>query len=141
MQLISIQILAITCNNASSNDRMVLELEDKVDCFSGQAVQARCFLHVGNLVAKTFVRAFDLPKGSKHQDDDNTGIVDDDELQYLSEDLNIENWQTITENDDDPTDNDDTEGWIDEIPLLGARERADLENRVQPVQIALAKVR
>ena len=67
--------------------------------------------------------------------------MDDDELQYLSEDLNIENWQTITENDDDPADNDDTEGWIDEIPLLEARERADLENQVQPVQIALAKVR
>lgn len=67
--------------------------------------------------------------------------MDNDELQYLSEDLNIENWQTITENGDDPTDNDDIEGWIDEIPLLGAREWADLENQVQPVQIALAKVR
>ena len=35
--LITVQILAITCDNASSNDMMMLELEDKVEMFDRQA--------------------------------------------------------------------------------------------------------
>ncbi|KIM64703.1 hypothetical protein SCLCIDRAFT_114537 [Scleroderma citrinum Foug A] len=55
--------------------------------------------------------------------------------------LSTEDWQTIAENSEDPLDNDDVEGWVDEIPLLTCEERGTLENQVRPVRIALAKIR
>lgn len=42
--------------------------------------------------------------------------------------------------DGDPVNNDDAEGWIDEIPLLTAEECADLENWLRPIRLALTKV-
>ena len=44
----------------------------------------------------------------------------------------------IAENSEDLLDN--TECWVNEIPLLTHTERADLEDRVRPVQIVLTKV-
>ncbi|KIM65712.1 hypothetical protein SCLCIDRAFT_22590 [Scleroderma citrinum Foug A] len=96
-----------------SNNRMVLELEDTVPHFDGQMACARCFLHVGNLISKSLVKAFDLPsKESVNFDGTRDGIEEDDELERLAGGLEAENWQTITENGEDPTDTDDTEGWI-----------------------------
>ena len=110
---------------------MILELKKRVD-FAGQAARVRCFLHVGNLVGKTMVRAFDVPKDTIERDND---------LQNLgAEGLDIEDWQTMAENGDDPIDS-DVDSWVDEIPLLTPAERRDLENQVRPVWIALTKVR
>ena len=132
MHLTVFQILAITCDNASSNDAMMLELEDRVDHFDGQVARARCFLHVGNLVGQSMVKAFDIPRNT---------IENDNEMQTLdTQALSTEDWQTIAENSEDPLDNDDVEGWVDEIPLLTREERRTLENQVRPVRIALAKV-
>ena len=55
--LIPLQMLAVTCDNATSNDTMMLELKRRVN-FAGQAMWVRCFLHIGNLVGKTMVRVF-----------------------------------------------------------------------------------
>ena len=128
--LIPLQMLAVTCNNATSNDTMTLELKRRVN-FAGQAMRVWCFLHIGNLVGKTMVRAFDVSKDSVERDND---------LQYLSaEELDMEDWQTMGENGEEPTDG-EVEDWVDEILLLSQVECRDLENRVRPVQITLTKV-
>ena len=65
------------------------------------------------------MKAFDLPsKESVDFDGTRDGIEEDDELEHLAGGLEVENWQTIAENGEDPTNTDDTEGWVDEIPLL-----------------------
>ncbi|KAA1479953.1 hypothetical protein DENSPDRAFT_744231, partial [Dentipellis sp. KUC8613] len=56
------QILSITCDNASANDVMIDELADIVDEFPGPVARTRCFAHVVNLVAKSLLRQFDVPK-------------------------------------------------------------------------------
>ncbi|KAG1722531.1 hypothetical protein EDD22DRAFT_760423, partial [Suillus occidentalis] len=55
-------ILSITCDNASNNDTMVNELSDLLEDFPGETNRTRCFLHIVNLVAKTLIRQFDVPK-------------------------------------------------------------------------------
>ncbi|KAF9541912.1 hypothetical protein CPC08DRAFT_615488, partial [Agrocybe pediades] len=57
-------VLSITCDNASNNDVMIDELEDRLPEFSSLN-HTRCFLHVNNLVARTIVKQFDAPKGKK----------------------------------------------------------------------------
>ena len=129
--LMSLQMLAITCDNVTSNNTMTLELKRRIN-FTGQAVRVGCFLHVGNLVGKMMVRAFDIPKDT---------IERDNELQNLgAEGLDLEDWQTIAENGKELIDSDNVEDWVDKIPLLSQAEHRDLENRVRPVRIVLTKV-
>lgn len=83
------QILAVTCDNASANDTMVTELEDKTPHFGGQSTRARCFLHVTNLVAKTMVKTFDV----LHKSIDKDGsAAEDEEMQQLADSIESENW-------------------------------------------------
>lgn len=116
-----VQILSMTCDNASNNNAMIHELSSKVPEFGGAATHTRCFLHTVNLVAKLLIREFNVKK----QDVDL-------ELQDLS--ANIEEDAEIgCEEDND-------EGLIDEVELLDAEERVTLEKDIQPVKLALAKV-
>ncbi|TDL16424.1 hypothetical protein BD410DRAFT_702142, partial [Rickenella mellea] len=55
-------ILSITCDNASPNDTMTSKLAEILDTFPGAANRTRCFAHILNLVAKSIIRQFDLPK-------------------------------------------------------------------------------
>lgn len=43
-------------------DTMITKLEDLIAHFRGKSVQTCCFLHVVNLIAKSFLKEFDLPK-------------------------------------------------------------------------------
>lgn len=79
------------------------------------------------------VKSFDIPANS---------VETDHNLQSIdAQELNAENWQVITESGDDPLDNNDVDGWVNEIPLLTHNECADLDDQVRLVHIALAKVR
>ena len=46
----------------SNNDTMIEELTNLLDNFPGPANQTRCFTHVLNLVVKSILWQFDLPK-------------------------------------------------------------------------------
>ncbi|TDL17969.1 hypothetical protein BD410DRAFT_698447, partial [Rickenella mellea] len=59
-------MLSITCDNASPNDTMTTELTDLINSFPGDANRTCCFAHILNLVAKSIIRQFDVPK--KHAD-------------------------------------------------------------------------
>ena len=44
------------------NDKMIEELANLLDDFPGPANQTWCFLHIINLVVKSIIQQFDLPK-------------------------------------------------------------------------------
>ncbi|KAL1686624.1 hypothetical protein GGG16DRAFT_38056, partial [Schizophyllum commune] len=51
-------ILSITADNASNNDKMVLELAELVRRFSVEG-RVRCFTHILNLVSRQLLKPFD----------------------------------------------------------------------------------
>ncbi|KAI0364282.1 hypothetical protein BV20DRAFT_915870, partial [Pilatotrama ljubarskyi] len=56
------QILGVTCNKASNNDSMVDQLGIDIPEFDGSVGRVRCFAHIINLVVKSLLHQFDLPK-------------------------------------------------------------------------------
>jgi hypothetical protein len=136
MLTISLQILSITADNASSNDTLTTELADLVAHFGGPTSRTRCFLHVINLVAKSLIKQFDLPKD-----------IATDALQSpnseMARDASSKNEATIAENGDgdpDAEDADNEDGWVDEINQLTAHERTAFETNIRPIRLMLAKV-
>jgi hypothetical protein len=141
------QILSITCDNASNNDTMIESLGVLIDDFPGPANQTRCFLHVLNLVVKSILKQFDLPKSKekkKNGDDNGDDQENDetinqaaDELLRLAGDVNIEG--ELMASDEEEDDND--EGWIDEREEMTQDELRALSASVAPVRLLLTKVR
>ena len=124
------KILSVTCDNASTNDAMMDELEFMLAHFEGQTTRVRCILHMGNLVAKCLIKQFDIP----HK----TGS-EDQELYTLAEGLDLEDYEAIGTIDADP-DVDNTNNLVDEIARMDVEDRANLEQRIRPVRMALTKV-
>ena len=78
-----------------------------IDDFPGATNQTRCFLHILNLVVKSIIRQFDLPKPKKKSSDDDDS--DDDRLDQASEELlklagNIDLEEEIMANGDEEDD-------------------------------------
>ncbi|KAG2085569.1 uncharacterized protein F5147DRAFT_527472, partial [Suillus discolor] len=63
-------MLSLTGDNASSNDTLTTELAKHVDSFSGALSRTRCFLHIVNLIAKSIIKLFDVPKKEQARLDD-----------------------------------------------------------------------
>ncbi|KAI1785792.1 hypothetical protein LXA43DRAFT_844179, partial [Ganoderma leucocontextum] len=53
------QILSITLDNASNNDKMIKHLAKLLAAFEGAFHHTRCFAHVNQIVARGFVGQFD----------------------------------------------------------------------------------
>ena len=47
---------------------MIEELTNLLDDFPGPANQTQCFLHILNLIVRSIIRQFDLPKSKKASD-------------------------------------------------------------------------
>ena len=62
-----LQILSVTCDNASLNDMMIDALAEELPAFPGGANRMRCFTHILNLVVKVILCQFD---GAKDQADE-----------------------------------------------------------------------
>lgn len=129
-------MLNITLDNASNNDAMVDELRFLVENWPGPANRSRCFLHVVNLVAKALLRQFDPPK----KDAEAALTAAEKELMALSDELDDEDEEDVGANDANDAD-DDLDGWVDELEAMEEEERDQLLEEVQPVRLALAKVR
>jgi len=67
-----VQILGVTCDNASPNDTMIAELNKLIHDFPGEPNYAWCFNHTVALIAKRVVRQFDITG------DDNMEEMDDE---------------------------------------------------------------
>lgn len=102
----------------------------------------RCFLHINNLVARSVVRQFDVPK--KAPTDPESDDPAERELQELAEDIEQEDCQTrealLEEMGTNEVENDDLiDGWVDEMAALSQSERAAVQKSVQPVRKMLVK--
>jgi hypothetical protein len=103
-----------------------------------QVNRTRCFLHIINLVAKTLLKQFDVPKKDADK------VLDEAEraLRELAQDIDLEEMMTRINNAGDGSDgdeDDDIEGWVDEMELLSNDEREDLSEKIGPVRLVLAK--
>jgi hypothetical protein len=114
---------------------MIEELANLLEDFPGAANQTRCFLHILNLVVKSIIKQFDLPKAQAN------GILDEatKELLALAGDIALEEEQ-MREVGNDDEDDDNEEGWIDERELMSRWERDELDESVQLVRLLLIKV-
>ena len=91
----------MSCDNASNNDSMITELSKLVTKFPGAANQTRCFLHILNLVVKSIIKQFDLPKTP-------TGRLNDALLDLAGD---LENEELKAQNDiNNDEDDDNAEG-------------------------------
>ena len=115
---------------------MISELELTLPDFPGEANWMQCFNHIINLVAKSMLRLFDVPKKRANQ------VLNDADrrLHELAEDLDLDELNTqlngyaLTERIEDDEQN------VDEVNMLDAEEQAEFRERVWPVQLVLVKV-
>jgi hypothetical protein len=130
-----IQILSITCDNASNNDTMIEELANLLDDFPGPANQTRCFTHVLNLVVKSIIRQFDSPKSKDNHLNEATN-----ELLSLAGNIEFDEGLERREGDEGEDEDDNVEGWIDERTLMTQEEVEALDASVEPLRLLLTKV-
>ena len=122
---------------------MIEELANLLDDFPGPANQTRCFLHILNLMVKSIIWQFNLPKSKKASGDDDEDDPTLDaataELLKLAGDIELEEQITASAGDNEATD-DDEEGWIDEHEDMMEDELKELAASVQPIRLLLTKV-
>ena len=106
----------------------------------------QCFLHIMNLCAKSIIRQFDVQKKDTNE------LMDDTEraLQVLTEEINLEEQRAAKlpqqhvidgeANSFSENNNDDTDGWVDEMAMLSLAEWTELHEEIQPVKLVLVKV-
>ena len=132
------KILSVTCDNASNNDTMVSEMEKSLTEFS-EVNRTRCFAHILNLIAKSLLKQFDMKQKTEEED-----LTDDErELLDLAGNIQEEENTMAMENDtgdEDTADEDDMDGWVDEMDHLTAAEKENLEESIKPVRVVLVKV-
>lgn len=140
------QILGVTCDNASNNDKMIFHLATLVDAFPGSANQTQCFTHILNLVAKSVLRQFEAPAKAK-----GGNVLDDaakelaaifDELEDSEAEDRASNFNNASEDNDesDEHEDDDEDGLVDERGVMSKKEVASLEDSVKPFRLVLTKV-
>lgn len=124
---------------------MIEELEYLLDRFSKVNCMC-CFLHVNNLVTKTFVWQFDTPSKPKLSSKNDVDDPDDlnEILNKFAEDINLEKREMCeallnTDGEDIPDDN-NNDRWIDETVALSQAEHDVLEKNLHPVKLILVKV-
>ena len=93
---------------------MIEELAHLIDNFPGPANQTWCFLHILNLIVKSSIPQFDLPKSKKttdSDDDDDSMNEATEELLKLAGNIDLEEEITASAGDEgDTTENNNNEG-------------------------------
>jgi hypothetical protein len=139
----SAQILGITADNALNNDKMIEHLATLINTFPGAANQTRCFAHILNLVAKSVLRQFEVPKVKGKKVDDAAkelaAVIDelDDEV---SESGGNEGGGGGDDEEDDDVVDDNEEGLPDERDGMSEEELTTFEESVKPIRLVLSKV-
>jgi hypothetical protein len=137
-----LQILGVTADNASNNDKMIEHLAVLIETFPGATNQTRCFAHILNLVAKTVLRQFEAPKKGKAIDGKElAAVVDeiDDDNEGASDSGTIEGGDDCDDVDDEVVD-DDEDGLPDELEELSEEELSRVKESVKPIRLVLTKV-
>lgn len=116
---------------------MISELAELVEEFPGAPNQIRCFLHVLNLVVKSIIRQFDLPKVQAD------AILNEAkaELRNLAGNLELEEMVSQQESGtDEELEDDSVEGWVDEREEMMLMDVEALDESVGPLRLMLTKV-
>lgn len=110
---------------------MIQELEILTPEFAGFASHTWCFLHIVNLVAKSFLHQFDAKKAT---------VKRDHEMATLADEVAKEEAMMDGIGDDDDSEVDNEVGWVDEMEDMTENERIEVEESMWPVKLVLAKV-
>ncbi|KIM71997.1 hypothetical protein PILCRDRAFT_82276 [Piloderma croceum F 1598] len=117
---------------------MINKLSDLIKLFPGGANCVWCFNHIIALVAKSAICQFDVPKGQA----DAALNEAERELRDLAEGIDIEDEMMQGEweipGDDDNEENGD--GWVDEVAALSIADHEELEVNVRPIRLVLVKL-
>jgi hypothetical protein len=124
------------CDNASSNDAMIDKLAELLDDFPGAANRTRCFSHILNLVAKSVMKQFDLPKARADEALDAATQA----LVNLAGDIESEEASMGGDLVGDEEDDDNGEGLEDVRDEMSEDEIVALDESLQPVRLVLVKV-
>ena len=94
--------------------------------FEGEEMRMHCILHIANLVAKTLIKQFDILEMQEGKD----LTVEEEQLQAIAERLDVEESETMNMIGTDLGKDDHIDNWIDEISLISAQEKANLEQQI-----------
>ena len=128
---------------------MVRALVDCLPGFDGQRSRVRCFLHILSLVAKSLIAQFDgRGSGDKVAKDDTEKalLALEAELEKFEREEAIRNPGEVGgageagKDEEDDTDADDPDDEVDALEEMSEAERAQFEEDVRPIKLALAKV-
>ena len=111
-------------------DELAILLEE----FPGSENRTRCFTHVLNLVAKSVMKQFDVPKGRAGEALDAAAK----HLAHLSNEVEME--EKLSGGDSSEEEDDNNEGLIDIHDEMSEEEVLRLNESLQPVRLVLAKV-
>jgi hypothetical protein len=116
---------------------MVAELAKRLPEFPGSANHTRCFAHILNLIARSVIQLFDSPVA---RDIDGAGSDDGqiEALAALAEGIEQEEEEMAV---NDTGEDDNTDGWVDEVELLTEEEREELDESLIPIRTVIVKVR
>ena len=117
---------------------MIVELEDLVAAFPGEANWTRCFTHIINLVAKSILQQFDMPKVRDGEGVDKSESMR--ELVKLARDIKFE--EKVSQGlGEEGEEDDDVDGLEDEREGLSEADRQALNEDIEPICQVLVKVR
>jgi hypothetical protein len=115
---------------------MIYELSLSLPNFPGEANRTRCFNHITNLVAKSMLKLFDIPKKKADQ-----AITDAEKtLHELADDLDVDDLNTQQDSVTSTEEAEDNDEYVDELGKLPETEQAQFRERIRPVQLVLVKV-
>ncbi len=144
---------------------MIELLGKQLDDFKGPAGRSQCFSHIVQLIAKTLLRQFEVPKRkkkaskgkkSKHTEEAEEDEDEEDEDEELYALLNKEEGDGDDRDADDEDEADgedlaggvdtgddeaDEDGWVDKLAAMSDEDRELFKRKVRPVRKALTKVR
>ena len=116
---------------------MTDELSVLLEEFPGSANRTRCFTHILNLVAKSILKQFDVPKKKAGEALDAAAK----NLAQLSNEIEKEAREKLSGGDSSDEDEDDnSDGLTDIRDEMSEEEVSDLDKKLQPVRLVLAKV-
>ena len=121
---------------------MVTHLAEIRSEFEGTFHHTRCFAHVVQIVARSFIGQFDV-KAIKAEEIDTIVDADVRALVQLAEGADKEEQETREKSDVETTGESmmDTETeWVDEVATLTDEEREEFEAKVRPIKMTLVKV-
>jgi hypothetical protein len=118
---------------------MIYQLQGLINEFKGPESHTHCFTHILNLIAKSIIQQFDIPRAQANSIFDEATMA----LIELAGNINVKEQKMAKSSDNSDNDKDDknTEDWVNERDSMTAEQLTALDRSVQPVRLMLVKVR